>query len=180
MTILSNTIKARFHVGGLSLRKPGQQPAKGLPILGCLLLTVLAGCANTPDISPSAEQVQSRQQRQADATARESQTDPAAALREESPAVKQLLTDAETARQDDNLSLANLLLERALRIAPSHANTYLGLARLRMDQSLPTEALAFVQRGLALQPQPKVKTELQATGIIAKEAISDGPAPLGS
>jgi len=151
-----------------------------LKVTAWLLIALLAGCANIPVTEPSAAEVQSRQQRQADATARENQTAPAAAVLEESPAVKELLSEAETAREENNLALASLLYERALRIAPAHAEIYLGLARLRMDQSLPKEALAFVQRGLALQPQAKVKAELQATGFSAKEAISNGPAPLGS
>ena len=181
MTIYSNPIRSTSNAccklpQALRLYRPG-----ALQLLCCLLLPMLASCASKPVIKPSVEELQSRQQRQADATARETQTDPAtAAVLEDSPAVKELLTNAETAREEENFSLANLLLERALRIAPSQADIYLGLARLRMDQTLPEEALAFVQRGLALQPQTEVKAQLQATGVIAKEAISSTATPLGS
>jgi len=94
------------------------------------------------------------------------------------PVIKPSVEELQSRQQRQ--ALANLLLERALRIAPSQADIYLGLARLRMDQSLPEEALAFVQRGLALQPQTEVKAQLQATGVIAKEAISNTSTPLGS
>jgi len=172
MTIYSNSISATSNACckqplTLRLHRRG-----GLQLICSLLLLMLASCASKPVIKPSVEELQSRQQRQADATARETQADPAtAAVLEDSPAVKELLTNADTARKEENFPLANLLLERALRIAPSQADIYLGLAR---------QALAFVQRGLALQPQTEVKAQLQATGVIAKEAISNTSTPLGS
>jgi len=176
---MTNSSKSNISNCGALLHRNGQHPRQWW-LLCCLLILTVTGCASPPANRTSVEEQLSRQQRQADAVARESQADPAAAVSQESPAVTQLLTDAESARTEGNFSLANLLLERSLRIAPSQAKIYLGLARLRMDQSLPEQALAFVQRGLALQPQAAVKAELQATGVSAKAAINSTAATIGS
>lgn len=81
--------------------------------------------------------------------------------RESAPAVIALRSKAASESTSGNVQTANLLLERALRIDPADASTYLQLAQLRLDNQEHTQAAALARRGLSLNPPVDIANDLE-------------------
>ena len=139
---------------------------------GCVTVQERAGQSGNPanpgiDSIPQETTAEAQQQREAeqarlreDADRRRQQAS-AENAGVSTPAVVALRTEAETEVASGNLQTANLLLERALRIDPADASTYLQLAQLRLGNQEYGQAAALARRGLSLNPRADIAAELE-------------------
>lgn len=74
---------------------------------------------------------------------------------ETSKAVVALLGKANRASQQGELNTAESYLDRALRIEPRNANLWLYMAKLRLHQQRPQQAIQFARKSLALDKSDK-------------------------
>ncbi len=72
----------------------------------------------------------------------------------DSSALRHLQERAKQATESGDLESAAALLERALRLAPSRATTYLELAKLKAASGNLAQALVFAERGLLYCEHP--------------------------
>ena len=86
----------------------------------------------------------------------------------DSSALKHLQDRARQATESGDLESAIVWLERALRLSPSQASTYLELAKLKAATGNLAQALVFAERGLLYCENPiceALKSFIQETTI---------------
>lgn len=113
------------------------------PVLICLLVAGLAGCAGGPASREAVYETPPANSRQTPPAVAPPSVD--AGVREAS---NSLLLQARQARADGQLDRADGLLQRAQRIDAANADVYLELAQLYSQRGKSDDARAIAERGL--------------------------------
>ncbi|GLS91411.1 hypothetical protein GCM10007916_24800 [Psychromonas marina] len=145
------------------MKKNTLQQMKKLSILSAALL--LTACQSIPTTQQSSEtntpvnnkevQVQTRQQ--------VLEVDDVNQL---SPAVSGLISQADAQKKADNNIAAMRTLERAIRIAPRHPESYYLLGELHFAEGNQTQARSLAQKAISLGATGKVRK--QSLQLISK------------
>ena len=109
-----------------------------------LMFFLIVGCGSQPKVNPRPVSEKTIQQIKAEFPA----------AKPDSLALRHLHERARQATASGDLESASVLLERALRLAPSQASTYLELAKLKAAVGNFAQALVFAERGLLYCEHP--------------------------
>ena len=83
------------------------------------------------------------------------------------PSIQRIISEADTLWLKGDIKMANLELERGLRISKDESAIYLRLSHLRLEQGLIKESRAFASRGL-------LNDGISAWEILLLSIYSDG------
>lgn len=138
---------------------------KKLSLLSAVLF--LTACQSIPTTQQSSEKNQPVKQTQVQT--RQQQVLEVDDVNQLSPAVSALITQAQAQKNTGNSVAAMSSLERAIRIAPRHPESYYRLGELHFEQGNLTQARSLAQKAISLGATGKIrKQSLQLIGKAAK------------